>query len=282
MIRLLNAGFCRLWRNHMFWGCMMAMFLFGVLCSAFPKLLFDTDTYFENLFFFHTIPIALISAVFCSLFLGAEHSDGTLRNKLVTGYDRRVVYISCFLVCFIACLLMCAAFLVPACIFGIPRLGFFVAPWYQVVIVSLSCLLVTGVWCALYSFVCLCCHNKAVNAIVCLLLVFVFFVLAFWLTAILDEHKMIYEIVGFDSAGQPLLNSDGRPVHRMAPNPLYIDGALRECIEFLRDLLPSGQALQYTAAAGIRYFYRKPLISLCTILVCTLAGTFIFQKKDIR
>ena len=37
--------------------------------------------------------IGIILAVFCSLFIGTEHNDGTIRNKIIVGHEKSKLFI---------------------------------------------------------------------------------------------------------------------------------------------------------------------------------------------
>ena len=41
----------------------------------------------DNGFFMCALFIGIILAVFCSLFIGTEHNDGTIRNKIIVGQN---------------------------------------------------------------------------------------------------------------------------------------------------------------------------------------------------
>ena len=54
--------------------------------------------------------MGLVAAVFISLFVGSEYSDGTIRNKLVVGHSRMRIYLANLIVCSIACVLISLAY----------------------------------------------------------------------------------------------------------------------------------------------------------------------------
>ena len=72
------------------------MFIVG---RAFPLLRYKDmkqSGYINNLdngFFARALFIGIILAVFCSLFIGTEHNDGTIRNKIIVGQkEKRSIY----------------------------------------------------------------------------------------------------------------------------------------------------------------------------------------------
>ena len=106
------------------------MFIVGL---AFPLLRYKDmkqSGYINNLdngFFARALFIGIILAVFCSLFIGTEHNDGTIRNKIIVGQKRETIYLSNMVTCSIIAITMCIVFFVPYLSVGIPLLGFFVA-----------------------------------------------------------------------------------------------------------------------------------------------------------
>ena len=50
----------------------------------------------DNGFFGCALFIGIVMAVFCSLFIGTEYSEGTIRNKIIIGQKRGAVYLSNF------------------------------------------------------------------------------------------------------------------------------------------------------------------------------------------
>lgn len=44
--------------------------------------------------FSHILLVPIVFSVFCSLFIGTEYSDGTIRNKIVVGHTRRAIYLA--------------------------------------------------------------------------------------------------------------------------------------------------------------------------------------------
>ena len=110
MSRLLSAGYSRLWKNKVFWLEMGAVLVYAVVfmlngcrqAAANGGIGYSLDQ-----FYFHfAVSVGLFGAIFTSLFIGTEYSDGTIRNKFVIGHSRAAVYLSNLLVSGSAMLLM--------------------------------------------------------------------------------------------------------------------------------------------------------------------------------
>ena len=127
MSRLLSAGYSRLWKNKVFWLEMGAVLVYAVVfmlngcrqAAANGGIGYSLDQ-----FYFHfAVSVGLFGAIFTSLFIGTEYSDGTIRNKFVIGHSRAAVYLSNLLVSGSAMLLMAGVWMLAALI-GVPFLGF--------------------------------------------------------------------------------------------------------------------------------------------------------------
>ncbi len=129
MNKLLRANFTRLRKNKVFWGCIIFMFLNAVSSVisqyiSFKKYGGEKDLYFhENLAFGQTVAVSVISAIFIGLFIGTEHSNGTLRNKLVIGHSRGAIYFANLAVCIAAAILIHIAYVVTTLVGGLIVFG---------------------------------------------------------------------------------------------------------------------------------------------------------------
>ena len=81
MGNLIRAHFARLWRSPVFW--------LGTAASAAAGVLL----WFPSAAGLAVVPPFCCAAVF-SLFFGAEHADGTIRNKLIAGHSREAIYLA--------------------------------------------------------------------------------------------------------------------------------------------------------------------------------------------
>lgn len=84
MSKLLSAGFIRLRKDKIFWIALIFMFGAGVFFPVMRYIDMQKSGYINNIdngFFACALFIGVVMAVFCSLFIGTEYSDGTIRNK---------------------------------------------------------------------------------------------------------------------------------------------------------------------------------------------------------
>ena len=261
MNNLLSANFARLWKDKVFWLCFAAM----LACSAGTMLngcrqasvnAGSGFAYTLDFFYFNLAPLlGLFCAVFISLFLGTEYSDGTVRNKLVVGRSRTAVYLADLTVSFCAALLFMAAWLLGGLV-GIPFLG----PWKLGAPGLALCLLLAAF------------TNKAAGAVVSILLFLALLVCASMLYNRLSEPEMFSGVI---------ITAEGMSMGEPTPNPDYISGGVRAAYEFLLDLLPTGQSI-LLANLELARPLREALCSAFIAGAAALGGLWTFRKKDLR
>ena len=99
MDRLFCASLKRVWKNKCFWLCMGAMSAYIIWymrsrCQIVSEDLTNEEKSLEDYYFQFSLVIGLLSAVFSTIFLSREYSDGTVRNKIIAGHTRINIYIS--------------------------------------------------------------------------------------------------------------------------------------------------------------------------------------------
>ena len=99
MSRLLVSTFIRMLKKVIFWFFVLCMFAYGVYTAlniaSEARIGFVLDRCL-----FECLPLmGLISAIFTSLFIGSEYSDGTIRNKIIVGHSRIRIYLANLIRC---------------------------------------------------------------------------------------------------------------------------------------------------------------------------------------
>ena len=174
MTKLLSANFMRLKKDKVFWIGLVFMFAAGIF---FPVMRYmdmkhtGTINPIDNAFLGCVLFIGIIMAVFCSLFIGTEYSDGTIRNKVIVGQNRNAIYLANFVTCAVVSLIMCIVFFVP----GIPLLGFFNMATKIVMLFVLTAFLLAIAFSSIYTLISMLNHSKAITAVICILFAFCFY-----------------------------------------------------------------------------------------------------------
>lgn len=294
MINLLSAGFSRLFKRKTFYVGITVMALYGAV-GIFDAFSNDAAANLDDIFFEYCALIPVLMAVFCAMFIGTEYSDGTMRNKIITGHKRIVIYMSNFIICAAAGLMMCAAYIIVCLGLGIPMLGLFagdIGMTFARVGCSLALLLsLTGI----FTLISLTVRSKAASAVICIILAFVTLIVGVTLYSLLQEpeywqeytYKGNYvEIDGdfqtaqFDDDGNEIdISSELKSEY--VPNPFYVGGVKRQIYRFIVDFTPGGQAILIIANE-----VSDPLLpagySLLIAVATTAAGLIIFNKKNLN
>lgn len=279
MRKLLRANFARLWKDRMFWLCIGVMAAIAIcVCANFYYEInvaeYKLTVTLDDALFTWSVLIGGFAAAFCSLFLGVEYSDGTIRNKLMVGHRRAAIYLANLVTCLAACLLMAACYMVCFSAIGIPLFGLPAAGLAVLAKVLLGCVMVTAVFAALFTAVAMACQNKAAVAVICLIAYFALLFVSMFIQGRLEEPEM------WDS--YYYLSENGELVRGEAePNPHYVSGFKREVCEFLDELLPVGQALQLVNLQP-EHPVRQLGYSALLVLLSTFAGLAVFRKKDLK
>ncbi len=290
MINLLSAGFSRLFKKRTFYIGVIVMALYGAsdVISAFLDNISGLDTELDDIFFMYCLLVPILMAVFCPLFIGTEYSEGTMRNKIITGHKRAVIYMSNFIICAAAGLMMCAAYVIICLGLGIPLIGFFAGDIGALIAqagCSLAMLLsVTGI----FTHISLMIKSKSVSAVICVIFAFVTVLAGMMLDSLLREpeywEQYIYDGAYIEGDENALIQSYDESIlsnirTEYVPNPFYVSGVKRQIYQFIVDFTPGGQVIKIIEGDS------SPLLagySMLIAAVTTAAGLIIFNKKNLN
>lgn len=275
MSKLLSANFLRLRHSRLFWAGMILMFVFGllpVLSLYNMHVRYGYDTVLDSTLFSYTILIGLVTAIFTSLFVGTDYSDGTIRNKLIVGHTRIAIYLANLVTTGVAALLFCLSCLVSTLALGLPLLGAPVAGLQTLCPLLFGSLLLAVAFAAIFTMVGMVCSNKAAVAIICLVLLMLLMIFSSWIVAMLAEPEF-YENYALTDGEMEVIEN--------VRNPRYPTGVWRDVLEFLNDFLPTGQSMQY-GQMQVAHPWLLALWSFLIALGATLAGALVFRRKDIQ
>lgn len=271
---LLRANFSRLWRSASFWVSGLVMFGAGVfeLALGVNARRQGLPVSLDNRYMLFVLMSGVVLSAFCSLFVGAEYSDGAIRNKIAAGHSRAAVYLADLAACAAAGVLVCLGYILPMTAAGIPLMGGFELPLPSILWFTLCAFLMTASLCAVFTMTALLNQNKAVVAIICIFLAYFLLFLGIYLNSRLTEQAVIPAREYIEN-GQIL-------VREAMPNPSYVQGIKRTIFEILYGL-PGCQAVQLIALSEACPV-RLPLVSLGTAAASTAAGLVVFRRKDLK
>lgn len=275
MNKLLTASFFRLFRSKAFWLGSILMFAYGVyspIMRYLESVEVNFPVYLEGMFFSCALFIAIIMSVFCSLFLGTEYSDGTVRNKCIVGHKRTAIYFTNLIVSCVASILILAAYCIPTFAIGLPLLGTRTGALTYVV-VMFAIFLMAFSYIALFTMICMLCHNRTISSVICILGTFILLFVGIYLNTRLEEPETY--------SAYEYTDTEGASFSEEIPNPYYLREAEREICAFLFDFLPGGQTIQLSRDEHDRPF----LLAAYSAIICITAsgaGILLFRRKDIR
>lgn len=282
MRNLLSANFARLKKSKIFWLEMAVMFLWAalMLVAAYQSLkLYPEDEVNLSQFLFGHLPaVGGFSAVFFSLFLGTEYSDGTMRNKVIAGHSRWKIYLSNVIVGSVAGVLVNLAWMAAIVVVGIPLLGWSPVKASDFFTFFGIGILMTLAYGAIFGVVSMLVSGKANQAVIAMVLFWAILFLGSYCENRLNEPEMYREGPVLSVVdGKPVVDTNAEPVM----NPDYVSGNKRKVMEFVRDVLPSGQGIVISHLEEINAG-RMALASLGWIVIMTGAGCFLFRRKDLK
>ncbi len=275
MRNLLSANFSRLRRNKFYYVVLAAVLLSSLfICFESIGTLPSAEgggRYVDEVFFTFAQMMGAFFAVFVSMFLGTEYSDGTIRNKLVVGHTRFSVYMANFLCCAFACLTFSAAWILgslPLLFFGGFQMGAFGLLCSFLVLIGFTVSL-----CALFTLIAMLCPNKALTVVLCI---------AVWVALTIVGGGLCDRLNSPPTYAAAMLTADGKvEIGENVPNPRYLSGMARTVCQWVADILPTGQACML-AQAEIAHPLWQVLSSAVLTLVFLLIGIAAFQKKDLK
>lgn len=279
MRKLLSASFSRLWRNKEFWVCMGVMLAMavGTLLNACRMAIRDAALYqqsvrcLDDYYFQFGLFIGGFCAIFSSLFLGTEYSDGTLRNKIIVGHTRTDIYLANLLVSFASTLLFLLAWAAGALV-AVPTLGFWKMPADALLMYFAVALLFIAVFSAVFTAVAMLCSSKAYTVVISLVMFLVLMIISANVDNKLAEPEMNSSVE---------ISAEGIQMGDPQPNPDYLSGAKREVYEFINDFLPTGQSIQM-GYLKIAHPVRMILCSVFLTAAVTGGGLWAFRKKNLN
>ncbi len=281
MLNLIRANFSRLIRNKLFY-----LIITGTVIYSFFEynrnlnIVYGIpETGYLN-YFMATMPaFFIVFGMFIMLFVGADYSNGIIKNKLIGGIKRSSIFASNLISSFAIALVISLIYM------GITSLGFNGYPTVEndvsfillrVVMVTLSCL----VYASIFNVIATNSSNQAVNIV----LVIVVFVLIVYISGFTTGK--LYQIEYLVSVEMNELGEFVETIGDKNPNFLE-DGFIRD---FLTLIHRSNPYSTWADSGMIQRFetftqFDKLLMIISpifNIVWINLVGFFIFKKKEIK
>lgn len=286
MNKLVAAELIRMIKSNIFKVCLLISAGVGILNvmmrwydikmnADFYEKLGQEQSNADGLLFVGMLYMIFVVAVFVSIFVGTEYSDGTMRNKMVVGHIRWNIYVSKLIVCAVADVIIHLLSVLTVLIFGTFFLGgttLSLGKIFLMMCVSASVFMALTAFLLLLS---MSIQSRAYGGVVCLLATLVM------LFASMSIYQRLFAPEYYEEYGYADEETGEVTEVREVRNPQYLTGGKRKAYEFFHDFLPTSQIYQVMEHKTDRF----PVIiayDLIIMIATTGAGMAIFQRKNLK
>ena len=288
MYKLLNASFYRLRKNKIFLGLVILTIIIAVFMlvseylnnikysSVFGISSNTTDILLTN---FINI-IGFFIAIFTSLFVGAEYSDGTIRNKIVAGHSRKNIYLSNLIVSIVVGLILEFIYLIIISIVAIPLLGSIQMTFSQLAVILLDIIMIIIVYSSIFNFIALICSNITISTVSSLLLILIMFVIDMLLSPTANSTEYIQKNI--------VMDEQGNITYEIVKNEDYPGKIIQTTCKTIINFNPVSQAIEISGnkinmnEEDFNNMKVYPLYSLGLIIIITAIGIYLFNIKELK
>lgn len=309
MRNLIRAEVYRYKNNRFFWFMLCAAFLSGAFYG-----LTVIGSAFDDMF---VVPLFVILAFFISLSIGREYSDGTIRNKVISGKTKTVILVSKLVISISVSVIMTTAFLLP-CIAITAADVLSKIPASVLLWTLLGFFLLNIAWAVMFTVVStlICSWEIAgiLNFILIIAIMFGSYQLEFMIgqSDFIEREECINvpmtpeevkQVQDGTFEGSYSWDDDENGVityYKMVvtdqstyPNPHYVPEPFKTILQSIDSMLPHGQINEYVSCLT-DYMYRDtpediyprikvfPLYSLFLITILSGTGLLLFRKKILK
>ena len=234
MTKLLRAGIRRYSHSIVFWLAIAVTIVSAIICGNYAR-----DFYYEDFY----IIIALAAAtVVVTWLVGRENGEGIFRNKIVSGHSKGKVFLAELFLGIGTCVLLYLIFSVIFLCFNSYIIG--VVATAPAIKIFFSGLLATACFAAVFVTVSCLISQRAIIAIINILLVFGVVFLTYTLQDQLNkpEYRSEYdykEVSYTDENGNVHMQMEPDwDSERLVENKDYVDSPLRNIYEVINNVLP--------------------------------------------
>lgn len=274
MLKLLRADFARLWKTRSYWICVIASLALCITNLAFDyivdkRVVQNLERFFMN----DSSNIMLFAAIFSALYIGTDHSCGTIRNKLIIGRPRSQIYLSNLTVTLSGALSIRVITWIGEALFGLIAGGKIGIPAGRLaLLMTVSAFSIISA-CSIFTFIGMIISSKSSGTVISIIAIIALIIGGALIITMLNQPEMTREYI---------MKPEGEfDVTEPYPNPMYISGALRDVFVAINDVLPGGQAIQLEMGEPHEP-QLMPFYSLGVTAAVTAAGLAVFRRKDLK
>ena len=285
MIRLIKNNLYRLVRSKVFWGVLLANIALNLLLILqgngggtfnnvpnMDNMFYATASGNSEIFGLLGFNLALVAGAL----YGAEYSNGTIRNKLITSNTRADMYFANFVTTVIIGLIFTIIYYFLVFAIGYPSFGgFSVLVTTQDIVWNVVCtLFIIFAYASIFTLIIMLSRNLTTGIMLSLLYVAVSMGIAYLLRDALDENEFMNTLEDGVYLGEVM-------------NPAYISSpSLRKFVEIIISSMPAGQANELMQGRwmfdGVGASWQFMTSSACVATITNTTGYLIFRKIDLK
>lgn len=286
MNKLLRANFFRLIKNKIFWGIIVitlgitSVLLFNTIINNQG----ETKESIDRLLVMYMYFIGIAMAIFTSLFVGTEYSDGVLRNKIVIGHSRKHIYLADLITSIIVGLCIQLIYMLIVAVIGIPIFGTLQMTIEKFLFVIIDIVFIIITYASIFTCITLLCSDITVSTVSCMILVLMMFIASMALSS--TANAMKYRETYIQTENGEI------EVHQKL-NPDYPGDLKKNVAKTILYCLPTGQTSQIISQISKKPFqitnYMSDdelktvfLYSVGVTIVITGVGMYCFKRKDLK
>lgn len=288
MYKLLNASFSRLRKNKIFLGLVILTIIiaaFMLISEYLDKVkyssVFGISSNTTDILLMKFINIiGFFIAIFTSLFVGAEYSDGTIRNKIVAGHSRKNIYLSNLIVSIIVGLILEFIYLIIISIVAIPLFGSIQMTFSQFAFILLDMIMIIIAYSSIFNFIALICSNITISTVSSLLLILIMFVIDMLLSPTANSTEYIQK--------NKVMDEQGNITYEIVKNEDYLGKIIQTTCKTIINFNPVSQAIEISGnkinmnEEDFNNMKVYPLYSLGLIIIITAIGIYLFNIKELK
>lgn len=271
MIKLLKSGLFRLKKDVIF-----KLFIFlTIVITGFTLFRFNINgkVQLDRVINEFIMYIGLFIAIFVSIFVGKEYSEGIIRNKIIVGHSRILIFLSNLIISIIASVLCEIIYLILIFIIGVPLFGQMQMPFSQFAMVILNTILVIISFCTIFNFITMICSEITISTTMCILLFIAMFIAQGSFSLIANSSKYITQTYIDENGNTSIISQE--------PNPNYPGDLKVKIAQTIYLSIPQGQAMEIENN-DLKSLQQIPIYSIVLICSINFLGIYLFSKKDLK
>lgn len=281
MIRLLHANFYRLKKNKVFIGIIIITIIasFVMVFDTYQGNIANekynmTKTPIDRTYIIYINIISFLIAIFVSIFVGTDYSDGTIRNKIIVGHSRKNIYLSNLIISIVVGLVLEIIHLTIVTIIGMPLIGKIQMNVLDFLYIILNMILLIIVFSSIFNFISMLCSNVTLSTVGSLLLILIMYVFCMSISVVANSTKEL-KIQDFDE--------NGNLITQYIEDKNYPGDFNKNLCKTVINILPTGQAMELSDVnIDMKEIKIYPLYSLGGIIIINVLGIYMFNKKELK